>query len=76
MLVSSNTYVSNCLDPVSKKVMIVQSGFYDTLKWSMPIVPAQGLQVANAAYQELISSQSLAQIVRPSLIGDNILMQA
>ena len=50
VLVSSNTYVSNCLDPISQKVMIVQSGFYDTLKWSLPIVSAQGEQVANAAY--------------------------
>ena len=41
VLVSTSTYVSNLLYPNSSKVMIVQSGFYDTLKWCLPIVSAQ-----------------------------------
>lgn len=49
--------------------MIVQSGFYDTLRWSLPIVSAQGEYDANGEHQEVIRNEPAES--RGSLIGDN-----
>ena len=48
--------------------MIVQSGFYDTLRWSLPIVSAQSEQ--DAELNPILTIGIEPDLLRFSLIGD------